>query len=78
MEDGVEADQQINHERVRRELWAAIYRQEHEQSATRVKPAFRYVEAADYALEQFDKRFAAAPSGPAMQATQSDADGGGR
>jgi hypothetical protein len=53
-----------DHERVRRELWAAIYRQSHEAtvnaSALRVEPEFRWAEAADRALTQFDKRFGTA------------------
>ena len=51
-----------DHERVRRELWAAIYRQAHEQSAVRVQPAFRFVEEADYAVAAFDRRFVRPPT----------------
>lgn len=46
-----------DHERIRRELWAAVYRQAHDQSAQRVRPQFCFTEDADKAVADFDRRF---------------------
>lgn len=72
MGDGVEPDLKTVHERVRRELWAAVYRQAHEQSAQRVRPQFCFTEDADKAVADFDRRFAAgvAPTDPVRAALQ--------
>lgn len=51
--------QRRDHERVRRELWAGAYLEAQKQAAVRVAPEFRFVEAADYALAAFDRRFGA-------------------